>query len=194
MNRLFPHAGMPIAGHYGVEQKCGSLAASARANAMDPRSQQIAAALSDIALRMRSEQEQWADAILSHAHQLLEPSTPATTPVRDEELRERDALRTRCDLLETHVDALRTQLASANSELDMLRREVERLRDPIVRYAIACAAVDLQQALRRRLPAGDWEETLDSPLRDALRDEQAASEGLRNLARQLQASTTPRTR
>lgn len=161
---------------------------------MQPSPLEIANSLAELAERMRTAQEQLADDILDHVRVLADMTVPAApaNPQSDEGQRaEVDALKTRCELLETHVNALRNQLSRAAGETESLRDEIERLRSPIIRYAIACAAVDLQQALRQRLPSETSLED-DTPFTDALTEEKVASDALRDLARRLQAPGTGR--
>jgi len=161
---------------------------------MHPSPLEIANSLAELAERMRTAQEQLADDILDHVRVLADmtvPPPPTVTLSQQTERAEIDALQTRCELLETHVNALRNQLSRAAGETESLRDEIERLRSPIIRYAIACAAVDLQQALRQRLPSETSPED-DSPFTDALSEEKTASDVLRDLARRLQAPGTGR--
>lgn len=156
---------------------------------MEPTALEIANRLAEIADHLRGGQDRLVDELLEQVRLLADLAweTPRNAdPISGTQSQEVDSLRTRCQLLETHVGALRAQLESASSDNQALRQEIERLRGPIIRYGIACAAVDLQQALRRRLPSESH--AADSePLEEALRDEQSASEALRQLARSLQA-------
>jgi hypothetical protein len=161
---------------------------------MEPSPLAIANSLAELVERMRTAQDELADDILDHVRVLADMVPPAAVASPPADAGQRDeihALQTRCELLETHVNALRSQLSAAAGETETLRREIERLRTPIIRYAIACAAVDLQQALRKRLPTDTgYDDGIE--LTDALGEEKSASDSLRDLARRLQAPGSAR--
>lgn len=90
------------------------------------------------------------------------------------------------------IDQLRQDWATAQ-EAESLRAQVERLRtegdllrQSILRYAIACGTVDLKTAMLRRDPAPS--PAMRADVQQAIEEEQAASEALRQLARQIQES------
>lgn len=93
------------------------------------------------------------------------------------------------EALREQVGALTERTAALEAQVERLRAEGERLRQGIVRYAIACGTVDLKTALMRRTPNPDAEVRAD--VQRAIEEEQAASEALRQLARQLPPTPTP---
>ena len=85
--------------------------------------------------------------------------------------------------LTREVASLRAQFA-AEREAESLRAENESLRAAVVRYAVACAQVDLQVALVR---ARGESSAADSNLKSMMDEEAASSKVLRELAKTLQA-------
>ena len=80
------------------------------------------------------------------------------------------------------VVAVRAEVTAAQ-ENESLRTENEALRAAVVRYAVACAQVDLQVALvRARGDSG----TADTNLKVLMDEEAASSRVLRDLAKSLQ--------
>ncbi|MFM7322032.1 MAG: hypothetical protein ACKO5K_10990 [Armatimonadota bacterium] len=111
--------------------------------------------------------------------------TPSITETLDQCEREKELLRAHAGNLERHLDTLRNHLATAQTDAMESRKQVATLRELVVRYAVACAAVDLQQAMIRRDPLSA-RETLGDSLRQALQEERTASDALRTFARHIQ--------
>jgi hypothetical protein len=87
------------------------------------------------------------------------------------------------------VAALRAQF-SERQELDRVKAENQLLRQAILRYALACGAVDLQLALFK----SRHERTSEGAdqLKRATEEEEAASRALRDIAQSLQLAATER--
>lgn len=90
----------------------------------------------------------------------------------------------------SEVTALRQQW-DASQERDHLRSENEQLRarcgqlqEAVVRYALACAQVDVQVAMMRA--RGESRDGVIENLRKSMDEEAAASQALRDLAKELQ--------
>ncbi len=113
------------------------------------------------------------------------PESPSVRETLDQCEREKELLRAHSGNLERHLDTLRNHLATAQTEAMDARSQYSTLRDLVVRYAVACAAVDLQQAMMRRDPQSG-RETLGASLGQALQEERTASDALRAFARQVQ--------
>ena len=98
--------------------------------------------------------------------------------------------------LEAEAQRLRQDIAALrghfveSQQLESLKRENLAMRQAILRYSIACGAVDLQMALLKarheRTP-----EALEQ-LKEASTEEEAASRYLRTLAQQLQMAEQER--
>lgn len=109
------------------------------------------------------------------------------------------------DLAREHVDlarlraeneALRAERDALVAERDALLAENAPLREVRTlaqRYAVACAAVDLQNALLRRDPASVSPTALND-LQRAIEEEKAASDILRDAARRFPNEERDRTR
>lgn len=91
--------------------------------------------------------------------------------------------------LQRDVVALRTHF-SERQQLDALKAENQVLRQAILRYALACGAVDLQMALVRSRHERTGESV--DQLKLATDEEEAASRGLRELAQTLQLAAKER--
>lgn len=113
------------------------------------------------------------------------PAPPSVRETLDQCEREKELLRAHAGNLERHLDTLRNHLATAQTDAMEARTQFSSLRDLVVRYAVACAAVDLQQAMMRRDPQSG-RETLGASLGQALQEERTASDTLRAFARQVQ--------
>ncbi len=81
------------------------------------------------------------------------------------------------------VAALRAHFR-AEQEIEQLRNENARMREAVVRYAVACAQVDLQVAIVRARGA-DGNSAEDS-LKTLMAEESDASRIIRDLAKELQ--------
>ncbi|MGC4046166.1 MAG: hypothetical protein QM758_20445 [Armatimonas sp.] len=81
------------------------------------------------------------------------------------------------------VAALRAHFR-AEQEAEQLRAENTRMRESIVRYAVACAQVDLQVAIVRA--RGTDGTAAEDSLKNLMAEESDASRILRDLAKELQ--------
>jgi regulator of replication initiation timing len=96
----------------------------------------------------------------------------------------------RIDQLEEEARRLGREVAAlrghfrAEQEIEQLRAENAHLREVVVRYAVACAQVDLQVAIVRA--RGGESAAADESLKTLMAEEQDASRVLRDIAKQLQ--------
>lgn len=97
---------------------------------------------------------------------------------------EREAERLRQD-----VSALRAHFTE-RQQLDALKAENQMLRQAILRYALACGAVDLQMALVRSRHERTGESV--EHLKAATDEEETASRALRDIAQALQIAAQDR--
>jgi len=86
--------------------------------------------------------------------------------------------------LQEDVFRLREELSQEHSE-DSLQLEYDILREAVLRYAIACGAVDVQVAMLRARGEGSGPDAAES-LRRAMEEQTESSNVLRSLARTLQ--------
>lgn len=99
---------------------------------------------------------------------------------------EAESLRETSAALRTQVSALTGKTTELEAQIEQLRAEGDLLRRAIVRYAIACGTVDVKTAMMRRGAPDDPQVRAD--IQKAVEEEQASSEVLRQLARQIQDS------
>lgn len=97
---------------------------------------------------------------------------------------EREAAR-----LQQDVAALRSHF-SERQQLDALKAENQTLRQAVLRYALACGAVDLQMALVRSRHERTGESV--NQLKLATDEEEASSHALRELAQHFQLAAKER--
>lgn len=86
--------------------------------------------------------------------------------------------------LQQDVFQLREELSQERSQ-DTLQLDYDILREAVLRYAIACGAVDVQVAMLRARGEGSGPDAAES-LRRAMEEQTEASNVLRSLARTLQ--------
>jgi hypothetical protein len=92
-------------------------------------------------------------------------------------------LEAEADRLRQDVEALRQQFVQAQLA-ERLLKENERLNEAILRYAIACGAVDVQMAMMRA--RNENRDDVMANLKIATDEEEAASKVLRELAQEYQ--------
>lgn len=117
---------------------------------------------------------------------------PASKPAPPETL----PWETRLAFAEAEAARLSESVAALRAEWE-LRREDERglrvaydeLRDAVLRYAVACGAVEVQVAMMRA--RGDGGGELAENLRRSIEEQTEASNALRALARTFQGSGSP---
>jgi len=159
---------------------------------MDQRIQQLQADAEHLARQVAEANRRLEAEIALLAERIEAVSTgmvvfpPSAREALDQCERERELLRSHSENLERHIETMRNHLATAQTDAMEARNQYSGLRDLVVRYAVACAAVDLQQAMLRRDPQSG-RETLGASLRQALQDERTSSDALRAFARQVQA-------
>jgi predicted nucleic acid-binding Zn-ribbon protein len=102
------------------------------------------------------------------------------------------AVETDAARLRDEAAALRRDWERRQAEAEDLREEYDALRESVLRYAIACGAVDVQMAMLRARPTEGREEAAMESLRRAMEEQNEASDALRALARALQRSDGPK--
>jgi hypothetical protein len=98
-------------------------------------------------------------------------------------------LENQAEQLRQHVLELRVQFEE-HQQLGALKAENQLLRQAILRYALACGAVDLQMALVRSRHERNPESV--EQLKQATDEEEAASRALRDLTQSLQIAAQER--
>ena len=101
---------------------------------------------------------------------------------------EAESLRETSATLHTRVTTLTGKTTDLEAQIEQMRSEGELLRQGIVRYAIACGTVDVKTAMMHRGATTIDDPQVRADIQKAVKEEQDASEVLRQLARQIQES------